>query len=156
MLTSVLCPATLRLRRASSTFPWLGRLALPSGSTALTQDERFRRYHRGLIYCKVKWDIVLSRAFSFSFVELQLLYHPHTRRHLFYCSTWTVLPGCYTQVSHRSTLYQQRPKATGKSTTLSARQEMHHRIALMSFLCRFPSWAYAWRWCRCCHLLVSL
>ena len=42
MLTSVLCPATLRLRRASSTFPWLGRLALPSGSTALTQDERHR------------------------------------------------------------------------------------------------------------------
>ena len=25
-------------------FPWLGRLALPSGPTALTQDERYRRY----------------------------------------------------------------------------------------------------------------
>ena len=25
-------------------FSWLGRLALPSGSTALTQDERYRRY----------------------------------------------------------------------------------------------------------------
>ena len=37
-----------------------------------------------------------------------------------------------------------------------ARQEMYHRIALMSFLYRFPSWAYAWRWCRCCHLLVSI
>ena len=40
-------------------------------------------------------------------------------------------------------------------TTLVACQEMYHRIALMSFLCRFPSWAYAWRWCRCC-LLVSI
>ena len=47
--TSVLRPATLRLRRASSTFPWLGRLALPCGSTALTQDERYRRYHRDLL-----------------------------------------------------------------------------------------------------------
>ena len=41
--TSVLRPGTLRLRRASSTFSWLGRLALPGGSTALTQDERYRR-----------------------------------------------------------------------------------------------------------------
>ena len=48
-----------------------------------------------------------------------------------------------------------RPKATD-NTTLVARQEMCHRIALMSFLCRFSSWAYAWRWCRCCHLLVSV
>ena len=42
--TSVLRPATLRLQRASSAFAWLGRLAIPSGSTALTQDERYRRY----------------------------------------------------------------------------------------------------------------
>ena len=31
---------------SSSTFPWLEHLALPSGSTALAQDERDRRYHR--------------------------------------------------------------------------------------------------------------
>ena len=49
-----------------------------------------------------------------------------------------------------------RSKSTGNNTTLVARQEMHDRIALMSFLCRFPSWAYVWRWCRCCHLLVSI
>ena len=36
-----------------------------------------------------------------------------------------------------------RLKATGDNTTLVARQEMYNRIALMSFLCRFPSWAYA-------------
>ena len=37
-----------------------------------------------------------------------------------------------------------RPKATGNNTTLLVtRQEMYHRIALMPFLCRFPSWAYA-------------
>ena len=36
-----------------------------------------------------------------------------------------------------------RPKATGNNTTLVERQEMYHRIALMPFLCRFPSWAYA-------------
>ena len=42
--TSVLRPGTLRLRRASPTFSWLGRLALRSGSTALTQDERYRGY----------------------------------------------------------------------------------------------------------------
>ena len=46
-----------------------------------------------LIYCKseVNWrhqDIVLLRAFWFSLVELQLWYHPHTCRHMFYCSTW--------------------------------------------------------------------
>ena len=49
-----------------------------------------------------------------------------------------------------------RPEATENNTALVARQEMHHRIALMSFLCRFPSWAYAWRRCRCCHLLASI
>ena len=49
-----------------------------------------------------------------------------------------------------------RPKATGNNTTLVARQDMYHCIALMSFLCRFPAWAYAWRWCRCYHLLVSI
>ena len=48
-----------------------------------------------------------------------------------------------------------RPKATGNNTTLVARQDMYHRIALMSFLCRFPAWAYAWKWWCCCHLLVS-
>ena len=40
--TSVIRPGTLRLRRAPSTF--LVRLALPSGSTTLTQDERYRRH----------------------------------------------------------------------------------------------------------------
>ena len=50
-----------------------------------------------------------------------------------------------------------RPKATGNDTTLLiVAQEMYDRIALMAFLCRFPSWAYAWRWCRCCHLLASI
>ena len=62
------------------------------------------------------------------------------------------------QPQHRNTRNRTdlalRPKATGNNT-LVARQEMYHRIALMSFLCHFPSWAYAWRWCRCCHLLVS-
>ena len=42
--TSVLRPCTPRLRRASSTFSWLGPLALPSGFNALILDERYRRY----------------------------------------------------------------------------------------------------------------
>ena len=33
---------------------------------------------------------------------------------------------------------------------------MYRRIALMSFLCRFPPWAFAWRWGRCCYLLVAV
>ena len=49
-----------------------------------------------------------------------------------------------------------RPKITGNNTTLVSRQEMYHHIALISFLCLFPSWAYGWRWCHCCHLLVSI
>ena len=49
-----------------------------------------------------------------------------------------------------------RPKSTGNNTARVAHQEMYRRIALKSFLCRFPSWSYARRWCRCCHLLISI
>lgn len=79
---------TLRLRRASSAFSCLERLALPSGSTALTQD-KYRRYISKLMFCEVK----TSRHCAFtsiiwsSSVGLQLWYRPHTRRRLFYCST---------------------------------------------------------------------
>ena len=81
----------LRLRRASSTFPWLRRLrALPSGPTALTTGRRDRTGIFVFIWCDVrlKWrkeNQILycacksTRSYS---VGLQL------RRHLFYCSTW--------------------------------------------------------------------
>ena len=47
MSITVLRPRTVRLRRASSTFAWLGRLSLPSASAALTQDERYRTNYPG-------------------------------------------------------------------------------------------------------------
>ena len=80
----------LRLRRASSTFPWLRRLrALPSGPTALTTGRRDRTGMFVFIWCDVrlKWrkeNQILycacksTRSYS---VGLQL------RRHLFYCCT---------------------------------------------------------------------
>ena len=80
----------LRMRRASSTFPWLRQLRpLPSGPTALTAGRRDRTGIFVFIWCE--WgdseeqeNQILYRAWkstrSYS-VGLQL------RRHLFYCCT---------------------------------------------------------------------
>ena len=86
--TSVFHPSSLRLRRASSTFPWLGRLALPNGFTSSTHDERYSRYQVKFV---VEQKTPRHRALTsirFSSVELQLWHHPHIRRHMFYSGTW--------------------------------------------------------------------
>ena len=58
-----------------------------------------------------------------------------------------VISACSYQLRDRRTRNRTdlalRPKATGNNTTPEALQEMYHRTALMSFLRRFPSSAYA-------------
>ena len=45
-----------------------------------------------------------------------------------------------------------RPKATGNNTTSRGVSSYRPHVVPLPF----PLWAYAWRLCRCCHLLVSI
>ena len=100
----------LRLRRASFTFPWLRRLrALPSGPTALTTGRRGRTGIFVFIWCewgqseekgKIRYYIVLERSQGPTLLDCN---YADT---CFTVALGSVLAGCYTQVPHRSTLYQ--------------------------------------------------